>query len=87
MSTIWEFDHIESKYTLYCGKDCMKKFCESLREHAKNITDLKIKKNITVNKRKTKITSRCKNFFKNLLKIKIIGRLEIIVIILAHSQA
>ena len=29
MSTIWEFDHIESKYTLYCGKDCMKKFCES----------------------------------------------------------
>ena len=60
MSTIWEFDHIESKYTLYCGKDCMEKFWESLREHAKNITDLKIKKNITVNKRKTKITSRCK---------------------------
>ena len=65
----------------------MKKFCESLREHAKNITDLKIKKKIRVNKRKTKITSRCKKMLKNSLKIKIIGRLEIIVIILAHIEA
>ena len=32
-STIWAFDNIEKKHTLYCGKDCMKKFCESLREH------------------------------------------------------
>ena len=39
MSTIWAFDHIENKHTLYRRKDCMKKFCESLREHAKNITD------------------------------------------------
>ena len=31
MSTIWVFDNIENKHTLYCGKDCMKKFCESLR--------------------------------------------------------
>ena len=30
VSTIWRFNHIESKYTLYHGKDCMKKFCESL---------------------------------------------------------
>ena len=35
MSTIWGFDHIESKHTLYRGKDCMKMFCASLREHAK----------------------------------------------------
>ena len=28
------FDHIKDKNTLYRGKDCMKKFCESLREHA-----------------------------------------------------
>ena len=27
MSTIWAFDHIENKHTLYRGKDCMKKFC------------------------------------------------------------
>ena len=35
MLTIWEFDHIENKYTLYPGKYCMKKFCDFLREHAK----------------------------------------------------
>ena len=37
MSTNWGFDHIKSKHALYRGKDCMKKFCESLREHAKRI--------------------------------------------------
>ena len=26
VSTIWGFDHIEDKQTLYCGKDCIKKF-------------------------------------------------------------
>ena len=29
MSTIWGFDHIEKKHTLYRGKACMKKFCTS----------------------------------------------------------
>ena len=29
MSTIWGFDHIENKHSLYRGKDCMKKFCAS----------------------------------------------------------
>ena len=37
MSTIWAFDHIENKQTLHQGKDCVKTFCESLRQHAKNI--------------------------------------------------
>ena len=37
MSAIWAFDHIENKQTLYQGKDCVKTFCESLRQHAKNI--------------------------------------------------
>ena len=36
MSTIWGFDHLENKHTLYRGKDCMKKFYTYLREHAKN---------------------------------------------------
>ena len=44
MSTIWAFDHIENKHTLYRGKDCIKKFWESLREHAKNIIDFDKKK-------------------------------------------
>ena len=37
MSTIWAFDDIENKYTLYRGEDCMKKFCSSLREYATNV--------------------------------------------------
>ena len=44
MSTIWAFDNIENKHTLYRGKDCVKKFCEFLREHAKNITGFEKKK-------------------------------------------
>ena len=44
MSTIWAFDYIENKHNLYRGKDCMKTFCESLREHAKNILDFEKKK-------------------------------------------
>ena len=69
MSTIWAFDHIEKNHTLYHEKHCMKKFCESLREHMKNRIDFA--KNITTNKR-TKITSRCKSMLqlwkKNLKK-------------------
>ena len=59
-STIWTFDNIENKDTLYRGEDCMKKFYESLREHAKNIIDFE-KKIVTVNKRRTKIISRNKS--------------------------
>ena len=44
MSTVWAFDYIENKHTLYRGKDYMNKFCESLREHAKNIIDFEKKK-------------------------------------------
>ena len=33
MSTISAFDKTENKHTLYHGEDCMKKLCESLREH------------------------------------------------------
>ena len=44
MSTIWAFDHIENKHTLYRGKDCMKKFFESLKENVKNIIDFEKKK-------------------------------------------
>ena len=34
-------------------EDCMKKFCESLREHAKNIISFE-KKNVSINKRRAK---------------------------------
>ena len=34
MSTIYSFRSIENKHDVYRGKDSMKAFCESLREHA-----------------------------------------------------
>ena len=45
MSTISLFRSIENKHDVYRGKDCMKKFCESLREHAMKIINFKKKKN------------------------------------------
>ena len=45
------FKGIENKHNVDRGKDCMKKLCEYLREHALKIIDLKIKKNEIVNKR------------------------------------
>ena len=55
-------------------KRLTRKLCESLREHAKNIIDFgKKKKNVTVNKRRIKITSRCKSMLylwkKNVKKL------------------
>ena len=50
MSTFWAFDHIENKHTLYRRKDYMNKFCESLREHAKNIIDFEKKKILPLTK-------------------------------------
>ena len=44
MSTISGFNHIEDKHTLYHGKDCIKKFYESLREHAKSMIHFEKKK-------------------------------------------
>ena len=44
MSTISSFRSIENKHDLYSGQECMKKFCESLREHAVKIINFKRKK-------------------------------------------
>ena len=45
MSTIWTLDR---------GKDCMKKFCESLREHTKTIIDFEKKKLLRLTKEELK---------------------------------
>ena len=50
MSTIWAFDNIENKHTLYCGEDCMIKFGKSLREHDKNIINFEKKKMLPLTK-------------------------------------
>ena len=45
MSTIFLFKSIENKHDVYRGgKDCMKKFCEFLRQHAMKIISFKKKK-------------------------------------------
>ena len=37
MSTISSFKGIENNHDVYRGKDCMKVFCEYLKEHAQRI--------------------------------------------------
>ena len=54
MLTIWVFDHIENMHSLYQGKYWIKKFCESLREHAKNIIDFEKKKMLPLTKKELK---------------------------------
>ena len=44
MSTILLFKGIENKHDVYRGKNCMKKFCESLRKQAMKIINFKKKK-------------------------------------------
>ena len=46
--------HIENKHTLYRGKDCMKMFCTSSGEHAKNIAQFEKKKTLPLTKEKLK---------------------------------
>ena len=44
MSIISSFRSIENKHNVYGGNDCMKKFCEFLREHAMKIINFEKKK-------------------------------------------
>ena len=44
MSTMSSFKSIENRHDICRGKDCMKKFCESLREHEMEIINFKKKK-------------------------------------------
>ena len=44
LSTIWGFDHIKNKHSLYFGKDCMKEFRKSLKEHAKSMIEFERRK-------------------------------------------
>ena len=55
MSAIWAFDHTKKIYTLYRGKDCMKKFCSSLRDHAINILNFEKKKMLPLTKEELKL--------------------------------
>ena len=58
VSTVSSFKNIENKHDVYRGKDCMKKFCEFLREHA--MEKIILKKEVT-NKLTAEIISKSKN--------------------------
>ena len=88
MSTISSFKSIEIKHDVYRGKDCMKKFCESLREHVMKIIDFKKKKmKLSTNEQRkryqySKICYICKKRFEDKhAKGKNIVKLGTIVII------
>ena len=61
VSTESSFGSIENTYDVYRGIDCMKKFCESSREHAMKIIDSKRKKSEVINERTAEIILKCKN--------------------------
>ena len=73
MSTIWAFDSIENKHTLYRGKYCIKKFCTSLREHATNAMNFEKKKMLSLTKEELKSYYKSKSMSylwkKNLKKV------------------
>ena len=54
MSTIWAFDNIGNKRTLYRGEDSTKKFCTSLRAHATNVINFEKKKMLPLIKEELK---------------------------------
>ena len=71
MSTISLFKSIENTHEVYRGKEYMKTFCESVREHALEIINL-IKKNMMLVKKKhpesdenANIDYICKEKFEN----------------------
>ena len=71
MPTISLFRSIENKHDAYRGKDCMKKFCEPLRQHAIKIINFKKKKVKLLIKgwqesyKNAKICYICKRKFEN----------------------
>ena len=52
MSVLSSFKSIENKHDVYGVKDCMKKFCEFLREHAMKIINFKKKKKFSTKEQK-----------------------------------
>ena len=54
MSTISPFRSIENEHAVYRGKNCIKAFCEHLREHAVKINFLKMGKKMKLLTREQK---------------------------------
>ena len=56
MSAMWIFGGIENTHDVYIGKDCMKNFGESLREHAIKIISFEKKKMIPLTISRNRMT-------------------------------
>ena len=67
MSLILGFGHIEDKHTLYRGKDCINKFFESLRVHAKSIIDFEKKKMLPLTKKESASHEEAKICYNKIL--------------------
>ena len=71
MPAITSYRSIENKHDVYRGKDCKKKFCESLKEHTMKIIIFKMKKMDFLTKEKQEsyenanICYICKEKFEN----------------------
>ena len=50
ISTIWTFDNIENKHRVSRGKDCIKTFCSSLKEHDTNVNNFEENKMLQLTK-------------------------------------
>ena len=91
MSTIWGLDHVESKHILYRGKDCKKRYCDSLKEHAKNIIGLQKEKMLLLTNKELKSHEYAKKYYicgKRIQKnTKDSEKLHIIVIIQGNTEA
>ena len=70
MSTIWAFNNVENKRTLYRGEDCMQKFCTSLRECATNLINFEKKNMLPLTKEELKSQDKkvCHIWGKRILK-------------------
>ena len=85
MPTVTSFKTIGNKHDVYRGKDCVKKFCEFLKEHAMKMINFKKKKMKLLIKEQqetyenAKICYICPEKFGNKY-VKNIIKLEIIVI-------
>ena len=63
ISIISSFKNTEHKHDIYRGKDCMKKNCESSREHAMKIINFKKKKMKLLKNKQQESYENAKNFY------------------------
>ena len=63
MSTISSFKSKENRHDIYRSKACMKKFCEFLREHAREVIIFKKKKIKLITKEQQKSYHNPKVFY------------------------